>query len=95
MVCLLVEYFHDDTLETGFNSPPDPLGRFGTSHFTVIHGSIVEPMQRYQRLFRGSPVREAIDEQRENRRKICRNYLIQLRIKRRRELAETFANLRT
>jgi len=34
MFVSFVEFFHDDTLETGFKSLPDPLGRFCTSHFT-------------------------------------------------------------
>src|SRR5437870_2665397 len=31
-----VEFFHDDTLETGFRSSPEPLGAFSTSHFSLI-----------------------------------------------------------
>jgi hypothetical protein len=34
----LVEFFYDDTLGTAFKSPPDPLRRFRTSHFTSLLG---------------------------------------------------------
>src|SRR5215467_3327813 len=34
MVCLLCCVFHEDTLWTGRQSPPEPLRGFRTSHFT-------------------------------------------------------------
>jgi hypothetical protein len=86
--------FHDDTLGTGRESPPEPLRRFGTDHFT-FKASTSRDNHWFLAGFRN---RETTNEQlvKEDRREMAdgRKYLIQFRIKRRRELAKPFANLR-
>ena len=87
--------FHEDTLRTGRKSPPEPLREIGTGHLIFRFSTIRDNHSFFAPVENGGTidlwlVRDRVPEDAE-----CQNYLIQFRIKRSSELAETFANLGT